>query len=203
MRKGSKLCCFLDTPHPKAHSTAGRTTVEDAESAVLIPPQNTHETAARMRRAPRPSFCSFCGPNKRTALQRNAPIIWQFFKNSLFQKRCKNCFFFQFIFFVLSLLFEISLLCWLEHYKNRGFGNLLCFCCSKRRKNKKYKKMEFVDLVCRSKNSRFVTHLFSFQKEKISWTPPNFCSVFGVRVFWAKLSKRKFWTPTKTQKFDW
>ena len=51
-----------------------------------------------------------------------------------------------------------------------------------------------------SKNGRFVTHNF-FQKR--IGRNPYFYSVLGVRVFWAKLSKKAIFVhPPKKENFD-
>ena len=132
-----------------------------------------------------------------------SPIFWQFSKNSLFQKRVQKLGFP--IFSVLSLHFENSLfLGLLKHYKNRGFSKLLCFALLKEKKNRQKKMIigiyEFG--ILGSKNGRFVTHI-CFSKKR-PWNP-YFYSVFWVRAFWAKLSKKGNFghPPKKEENFHW
>ena len=64
------------------------------------------------------------------------PIIWQFSKNSLFQKKGAKIWFFNFQ--CLSLNFEVLFFCWFaKNYKNRGFSNFLCVLLLKEKKTGK------------------------------------------------------------------
>ena len=93
------------------------------------------------------------------------PVIFQFSKNSLFQKRgAKNGFFnfqcFNFFFW------KFSFLGLLKHYKNRGFSNFGVFWLLKEKKiGKKNDNWNLWILFFWSKNGRFVTHN-CFSKKK-------------------------------------
>ena len=98
------------------------------------------------------SFCGFL-----------CPIIWQFSKHSLFQKKGAKIGFFNFQCFKF---WKFSFLGFLKHYENRGFSNFFVwFCCWKGRKQAKIITGISGFWFFWSKNGRFVTHMcFSMLK---------------------------------------
>ena len=120
------------------------------------------------------SFCVFC-----------VQLSGNFLKNSLFQRKGAKIGIFNFQWFKFKF-WKFSFLGLLKHYKI-GVATTFCvFCCWKRRKQAK-------------KNITGISGFgFLVQKMAVSWRirffqkvcwNPKFYSVFGVRAFWAKLSK--------------
>ena len=66
------------------------------------------------------------------------PIIWQFSKNSLFQKKGAKIGFFNFQCFKYKI-WKFSFFGLLKHYKNRGFSIFLCFLLLREKKTGKKK----------------------------------------------------------------
>ena len=66
------------------------------------------------------------------------PIIWQFSKNSLFQKKGAKIGFFNFQCFKYKI-WKFSFFGLLKHYKNRGFSIVLCFLLLREKKTGKKK----------------------------------------------------------------
>ena len=128
--------------------------------------------------------------------------IWQLSKNSLFQKRVQKLGFFNFLCFKFKIWKFSFFSGLLKHYKNRVSANFGVFCCWKRIKAKKIDNWNFWIRVHLVQKWPFRDAKTFFSK-KIGWNP-YFYSVLGVRVFWAKLSKKAiFWTPPQKKRKFW
>ena len=127
-----------------------------------------------------------------------AQLSGNFLKIAFFKKRVQKLGFS--IFSVLSLSFENSLfLGLLKHYENRGFSNFLCFCCWKGRKQAK-EMITGISGFWFFWSKMAVSWRICFFKKKVCWNP-YFYSVFRVRAFRAKLSKKgNFGHPPKKKK---
>ena len=137
------------------------------------------------------SLCFFC-----------FQLFPNFLQIAFFKKGGKNKVFS--IFSVLSLNFENSLfLGLLKHYKNRVSAIFWGFLLLREKKiGQKYDNWNLWILVFWSKNGSFVTHICFSTKKCLK---PCFYSVFWVRAFWAKVSKKvKFEKPArKKENSDW
>ena len=117
------------------------------------------------------------------------PIICQFSKHSLFQK--KGAIISKFLCFKYSsgkIFFGL-----LKHFKIGGSTNVCLFLVEKKEKNKKEKNRQTDDnwnfwFWFLSKNGRFLTQI-CFSKDAL--LKPLFYSVFWLRPFLAKWSKRE------------
>ena len=157
-----------------------------------------------------PSLCFFAYKNsgfKRFVLQTQLSFCVFFFcaqlscnslKITFFKKRVQKLGFFNFQCFKLKF-WKFSFLGLLKHYENRGFGNLLCFLLLKGRKQaKKNDNWNFWILVFLVQKMAVSWRICCFQK--VCWNP-YFYSVFRVRAFRAKLSKKgNFGHPPKKKK---
>ena len=101
-----------------------------------------------------------------------------------FQKRAQ-------FFLCLSLIFEsYPFLCWLKHYQYRGFGNVLCFCCLKKRKKAKNNNSWNFWIWVFGPKMVFRDSSFFFQKKNSLLKPP-FCSVLGCALFGPSCQKQE------------
>ena len=130
------------------------------------------------------------------------PVICQFSKNSLFQKKGVKIGSFNFQCFKFKF-WNFSCFGLLKHYKNRGFSNCWGFLLLKEKKTgKKNDNWNLWILVFLVQKWPFRDAHLLFKKR--AWNP-YFYSVFWVRAFWAKVSKKGNFQkpPRKMEKFDW
>ena len=121
------------------------------------------------------SLCFFC-----------FQLFFIYLKIAFFKKGVQNLVFS--IFSVLSYFFENSLfLGWLKHYKNRVSADFGVFCFWKRRNRQKKDNwnLQILGFLVQKRPFRDTQLLF----KKRPWNP-YFYSVFWVRAFWAKVSKK-------------
>ena len=129
------------------------------------------------------------------------PVIFQFSKNSLFQKRGAKIGLFKFQCFKL-FFWKVSFLGLLKHNKNRGFSKFGVFLLLKEKKIGQKMITEIYKFgFFWSKNGRFVTHI-CFPKER-AWTP-IFVVFWGWALFGPRCQKREILkSHPKKEKFDW
>ena len=126
------------------------------------------------------------------------PVICQFSKNSLFQKKGAKIGLFNFQCFQL-IFWKCSFFGLLKHYQNRGFSKFGFFCCWKRRNRQKNDNWNLWILAFFCPKMAVLWRTSAFQK-KSAWNP-YFYSVFGMSAFWAKVSKKgNFEKPPKKWK---
>ena len=126
-------------------------------------------------------LCVFC-----------AQLSGNFLKIAFFKKGCH-------IFSVLSLSFENYLLCLLKHYKIWGFSIFMLLVVAREENRQKNDNWNFWIWA-------FFVQKWPFRDADLffeNWfaQPPYVYSVFGVRAFWAKLSKKEFFDPPQKRKF--
>ena len=118
-------------------------------------------------------------------------------KNRLFQKKGAFIVFFKFLCFKFEI-WNFSFLGLLKHYKNGGFSQLLWFLLLKKRKRQQQKTITGI-----SGFGFFGSKKWPFRDAYLFSKKNLFYSVFWVRVFWAKLSKRGNLGHPPKEKFDW
>ena len=124
------------------------------------------------------------------------PVIFQFSKNSLFQKRGAKIGFSNFQCFKL-IFWKFSFLGLLKHYKNRGFSKFGFFVVEREENRQKNDNWNLWILVFWSKNGRFVTHICFPKKGPET---PIFIVFWGWALFGPRCQKGKFWKATQKKK---
>ena len=125
------------------------------------------------------------------------PVICQFSKHSLFQKKgCIFCLFFKFRDFKFNFG-KISFLGLLKHYKNGGLSQILCFPCWRRKSQPKTMISGISVFLC---PKMAVSWRTSVCQKRLCWNPYFYSVFFGCAFVGQVVKKGKFWTHTKKRK---